>query len=53
LRAVAVAQVRAHLLEHLVEFPQREALPLDGVPGRAGAEAERVAIGLDPLRAGP
>ena len=53
LRAIAVAQVRAHLLEHVVELLQCETLPLDGVPRRAGAEAERVAIGLEPLRAGP
>ena len=34
---------RAHLVEHLVDLLQREALPLDRVPGRAGPEAERVA----------
>jgi hypothetical protein len=53
LRAIAVAQVCAHLLEHLVELLRRETLPLDGVPGRPRAKAERVAIGLDPLGARP
>jgi hypothetical protein len=53
LRPIAVAQVGANLLEHLVELLQRETLPLGGVPGRPRATAERDAIGLDPLRAGP
>ncbi len=49
LRPPACAQCLAYLGKHLVHLFQWEALPLDGVPGRSGADAERVAVGLDPL----
>ena len=52
-RASALAQRRAHLLENVVDVGDGEALPLHGVPRRAGAHAERVPLGVDPLVAGP
>src|SRR5262249_14277005 len=40
---------RAHLREHLVELLEGKPLPLDGVPGAARPEAERVAPGVEAL----
>jgi hypothetical protein len=40
---------RAHLLEHVVHLLGAEALALDGVPGPAETDAQRVAVGLDPF----
>src|SRR5206468_6916387 len=48
-RPAAFAQGCAYLREHRVDLLEREPLPLDGVPGRARAEAKRVAAGVDAL----